>query len=289
VTINAPLSLGGGTTLAIGAGAHAFGGISVGGGSWLTMGNGALNVVGGISVAGDSTIIAGAGDVAISNPGARAIDLSGSGRFFMGDGLFSANGSVVTAGGSRLVFGRTANHLINGDLSVAGSVLFGAGRYTVAGNLVNGTGGTTWPYTSPINNQTWGDYLEGTSVSDYDMAGVNVTLILSGTINLAGGAKTLLIAPATTTSNGAIADMLIDSLTSTDTSWSAGATSTFSGAVHLPNSALTSSGGNNTQSGVRCFMLVALRVTVTGGATTGSTCSGIGSGAGGSGTVDLIS
>ncbi|VXC69235.1 hypothetical protein [Sphingomonas sp. 8AM] len=289
VTINAPLSIGGGATLTMGAGAHAFGGISVGGGSWLTLGAGALDVTGAISVAGDSTIIAGAGDVTLSNPGAKAIDLSGSGRFFMGDGRFSANGSIVTAGGSRLVFGKTANHLVNGDLSIAGSVLFGAGRYTVKGNFVNGTGGTTWPYTSPINNQTWGDYLEGTSVSGYDMAGVNVTFILSGTINLAGGAKTLLIAPATTTTNGAIADMLIDSLTSTDTNWSGGATSVFSGAVHLPNSALTSSGGNATQAGVRCFMLVAYRVTLTGGATAGSTCSGIGASGGGSGTVDLIS
>ncbi|MEH3103193.1 MAG: hypothetical protein PGN12_04730 [Sphingomonas phyllosphaerae] len=289
VTIVSPLTIGGGATLAIGAGAHAFGGISVGGGSWLTMGDGSLDVTGAVSVAGDSTIIAGAGDVTLSNPGANAIDLSGSGRFFMGDGLFSANGSVVTAGGSRLVFGKTANHLINGDLSIAGSVLFGAGRYTVKGSLVNGTGGTTWPYTSPINNKTWGNTLEGTSVADFDMAGVNVTFILSGTINLGGGAKTLLIAPATTTTNGAIADMLIDSLTSTDTKWSAGATSVFSGAVHLPNSALTSSGGNSTQSGVRCFMLVALRVTVTGGATSGSTCTGIGTGGGGSGTVDLIS
>ena len=288
VTINAPLTLGGGTTLAIGAGAHAFGGISVGGGSWLTMGDGSLDVAGGISVGGDSTIIAGAGNVTIANPGARAISLGGSGRFFMGDGLFSANGSVFTEGGSRLVFGKTANHLINGDLTIAGSVLFGAGRYTVKGNFLNGTGGTTWPFTSPINNQTWGNTLESVDVSGYDMAGVNVSFILSGTINLAGGAKTLLMAPGTTTTGGAIADLLIDSLTSADTNWSNGATGVFSGTVHLPNSALTSSGGNSSNSSVRCFMLVAYRVTLTGGATAGSTCTGIGTGAGGSGTVDLI-
>lgn len=288
VTIAAPLSISGGATLAMGAGAHAFGGISLSG-KWLTLGNGALDVTGAIAVAGDATIIAGTGDVTLSNPGANAIDLSGSGRFFMGDGRFSANGSVVTAGGSQLVFGRTANHLINGNLTIAGSVLFGAGRYTVKGNFTNGTGGTTWPYTSPVNNQTWGDTLEGTSVSGYDMAGVNVTFILSGTINLAGGAKTLLVAPPTTTTDGAIADMLIDSLTSADTNWSGGATSVFSGAVHLPNSALTSSGGNSSQAGVRCFMLVAYRVTLTGGATAGSTCTGIGTSGGGSGTVDLIS
>ncbi|WP_341209174.1 hypothetical protein [uncultured Sphingomonas sp.] len=294
VTINAPLSLGGGTTLAIGAGAHAFGGISVGGGSWLTMGDGSLDVAGGVSVGGGSTIIAGAGNVTISNPGDRAIFVDGGAYFFMGDGLFSANGSIVTGGGSRLVFGKTANHLINGDLSASGAVLFGAGRYTIKGGFANGTGGAnngtpSWPYTSPITNQTWGTSLEGVSVGDADMAGVNVSLILSGTVNLGGGAKTMLIAPGTTTNGGAIADILIDSLTSADTSWSAGATNVFSGAVHLPNSALTSSGGNSTNSSTRCFMLVAYRVTLTGGATAGSTCTGLGTGAGGSGTVDLIS
>lgn len=294
VTINAPLSLGGGTTLAIGAGSHAFGGISVGGGSWLTMGDGSLDVTGTVSVGGGSTIITGNGNVTLANPGDRAIFVDGGGVFFMGDGLFSANGSIVTGGGSRLVFGKTANHLINGDLLVSGAVLFGAGRYTIKGGFANGTGGAgngvpAWPYTSPITNQTWGTSLEGVSVGDVDMAGVNVSFILSGTINLGGGAKTLLIAPGTTTTGGAIADILIDSLTSADTNWSAGATNVFSGAVHLPNSALTSSGGNSSNSGVRCFMLVAYRVTLTGGATAGSTCTGIGSGAGGSGTVDLIS
>lgn len=294
VTIVAPLSIGGGATLAIGTGAHAFGGISVGGGSWLTMGNGSLDVTGPVSVGGGSTIIAGAGNVTISNPGNRAIFVDGGAFFFMGDGLFSANGSIVTGGGSRLVFGKTANHLINGDLSASGAVLFGAGRYTIKGGFSNGTGGAgngspSWPYTSPITNQTWGSNLEGVSVGDADMAGVNVSFILSGTINLGGGAKTLLIAPAATVNGGAIADILIDSLTSADTNWSAGASNVFSGAVHLPNSALTSSGGNSSASAVRCFMLVAYRVTLTGGATAGSTCTGIGTGAGGSGTVDLIS
>jgi hypothetical protein len=168
-------------------------------------------------------------------------------------------------------------------------VLFGAGRYTIKGGLTNGTGGNPWPYTSPINNQTWGNSLEGTDVSSYNMAGINVTFVLSGTINLSGAAKTIIVAPATTTSGGAIADILLDSLTSTDTNWAGGATSVFSGAVHLPNSALTSSGGNSSGSTARCFMLVAYRVTLTGGATAGSTCTGIGAGSGGSGTVDLIS
>ena len=289
VTIAAPLSLGGGATLAIGAGNHLFGGISVGGGSWLTLGNGALDVTGAITVGGDSSIIAGAGDVTLANPGGRAIDLSGSGCLFMGDGLFSANGDIVTAGGSRLVFGRTANHLVNGNLQIAGSVLFGAGRYTVKGGFTNGTGGTTWPYSSSITGQRWGDTLEGVSVSGYDMAGVGVTFILGGTVNLGGGAKTKLLAPASSTTGGGVADILIDSLTSVDTTWGAGSDNLFVGTVHLPNSAVTMSGGNSTQSGGRCFMLIALRVVVSGGAAAGSVCPGVnGSGGGGSTSVELI-
>ena len=93
-----------------------------------------------------------------ANAGGDAITLSGSGRFFMGDGLFSANGNIVTAGGSRLVFGKTANHLINGNLSIAGSVLFGAGLSLLAsaadlagGSIASGPGAVgdfvtaSWP------------------------------------------------------------------------------------------------------------------------------------------------
>jgi Flp pilus assembly protein TadG len=288
VTIAAPLSLGGGTTLAVGAGNHLFGGIAVAGGSWLTLGNGNLDVTGKVSVGGGSTIIAGAGDVTLANPGARAIDLEGSGNFFMGDGLFSANGDIVTAGGSRLAFGRTANHLINGDLKVAGAVLFGKGRYTIKGSFTNGTGGTTWPYTSPIDNVQRGATLEGVSVSDYDMAGIDVTLILGGTLDLSGGAKTKLTAPAASTPDGGIADILIDSLTTNDTNWGGGSNNLFVGVVHLPRSTLTISGGNSTQTGGRCFMLILSRLLATGGATAGVTCNSVATGSGGSGSVELV-
>jgi hypothetical protein len=289
VTIAASISLGGGTSITVGAGDHGFKGITIGGGSWMLLGDGNLDVDGPIKIDGGSTMIAGKGDYTLANAGGDAINLSGSARFFMDDGQFSANGNINTAGGSMLVFGKTANHLIKGNMTIAGAVLFGAGRYTISGSFANGTGGTTWPYTSPINNQTWGNTLEGVSVSGFDMAGVNVSFIMGGTVNLAGGAKTKLIAPLTTTSGAALADILVDSLTTADTNWGAGAQNTFVGVVHLPNSYVKMSGGNNTLSSGQCFTLIASRVLASGGATAGTACKSISDfyGANG-GSVELI-
>ena len=127
-------------------------------------------------------------------------------------------------------------------------MLFGAGRYTIAGDLTNGTGGTKWPYESKVTGQTYGTQLEGVATNDVDMAGVNVTFVVSGTLNLGGGARTKLLASPNGTTAGTIASLLIDSATSTATSWGGGSDSIFSGAVHLPNSDVTMSGGNSTQS-----------------------------------------
>lgn len=288
VTLNGTLSLGGGATLTLGAGNHAFGAVSVAGGSWLKMGAGDLDVRGSVAIDGGSTLAAGAGSYRIGADGSgRAITLSGSAVLLMGDGSFSAGGEINTAGGSRIVFGKTANHLVKGNFTIAGSALFGAGRYTVAGNVVNGTGGTTWPYSSPVTGQTYGQSLEGVDVTGYDMAGVNVSFVLAGSINLAGGAKTKLIASSTTVSGGAIADLLIDSLTTDPTSWAAGAQNVFVGAVHLPNSDLSMSGGSSTLSAGQCFMLIVRTINASGGAAAGSACTSI-AGSGSSGSTNAI-
>jgi hypothetical protein len=173
---------------------------------------------------------------------------------------------------------------------VAGSALFATSRYTIAGNFTNGTGGTTWPYKSPVTGQTYGALLEGVDVSGYDLAGINVSFVLSGTVNLAGGARTKFIASSTSVAGGAIADLLIDSLTGSTTNWAAGAQNVFVGAVHLPNSDLTMSGGSTTLSNGQCFMLIARTITASGGAAAGSACSSIvgGSGSGGTTTIGLV-
>lgn len=289
VMINAMLTMGGGSSFKMGNGKHSFGGFNLGGGGSASMGDGDFIAVQGVTIAGGSELAVGAGNFTIGKASSgNAIDLSGSARFLMGDGQFSANGNIVTQGGSKLVFGKTANHYINGNMTIAGAALFGAGRYTVNGNFTNGTGGTTWPFTSAQNGVTYGQTLEGVSVSGYDMAGVNVSFILAGTLNLAGGAKTKLVASTTTVSGAQIADMLIDTLTTANTSWTAGSQNSFIGTVHIPNSNLTMSGGNSTMGAGQCFTLIANKIEVSGGAAAGSACALMSSSAGGGSSTSTI-
>lgn len=274
VIINANTTIANAATLVLGTGNHYFAGLNVSSNAWF--GDGDLSVSNGLIVGGGSSLVTGNGNYRIgAGSSGDAITLSGSGIFIMGDGSFSASGGIRTDGGSRLVFGKTTNHYINGSLNAAGGVLFRTSRYTVNGDFINGTGGATWPYTSPINGLTYGDELEGTTVSGYDMAGVNVTFVLAGAINLAGGAKTMLIAPTTGVAGGALADILIESQTSSSTTWTAGVQNVFVGAVHLPNSDLNLSGGSTTLANGQCFMLIVKTIIASGGASTGSSCASV--------------
>lgn len=295
VIINANVTIGGGTNFQMGHGHHRFGSLTVSGGGFVTMGNGDFQASTGVIVGGDSEISVGDGSFLFgprSSNGNRAIDLQGGARLFMGDGPFSTNGHIVTAGGSRIRFPVTTNHFINGDMIIAGSALFGAGRYTIAGNFTNGTGGTTWPFTSPRTGITWGQTLNGVNVGGLDMAGVDVTFVLGGTVNLAGGARTRLIAPTRSVAGGQIRDMLIHSLTSANTNWAAGAHSVFVGTIYLPNSQVTMSGGTTTLSSGQCFTLIANRIAATGGAAAGSACGTMeeayGNAGGGNGQIRLV-
>lgn len=272
VTINAPVSLGGGIYLDMGIGNHAFRSLTLSGGGSSALGNGDFTVLSGVSVGGGSELVVGNGNIVIgANSAGNAIDLSGSAKLLMGDGLFSAIGNIVTQGGSRIVFGQTANHTIVGNMTIAGAAYFGKGRYTVAGNFTNGTGGTTWPYTSSRTGMTY-----GSDGSGYDMVGFDVSFILSGTLNLAGGAKTKLSAPTSSVTGGAIGGLLVHSDTSSSVNWGGGSNNVFNGVVHVPNASVTMSGGNSTgDSGGgsgNCFMLIANKITASGGVTAGSAC-----------------
>lgn len=295
VTINATLSMGGGQSLYMGNGDHFFGAVDLGGGGFATMGTGNFIAVNGVKVNGGSELSIGNGNVELGANAStgRSIDLDGSGIFLMGDGTFRAKGHINTLGGSKLAFGKTANHFINGNMTIGGAVLFGAGRYTINGNFTNGTGGTTWPYTDK-KGRVYGNTLEGVSVSGFDQAGVDVTFVLAGTLNLSGGAKTKLLASETTVDGAQIADMLLYSNTANATTWTAGANNRFGGVVYLPNSAVTMSGGNSTLDSGRCFSLIASTISVTGGAATGSVCATVeeayngGGGESSSGAIRLV-
>ncbi|MXO73518.1 beta strand repeat-containing protein [Alteraurantiacibacter buctensis] len=287
VTMAGNVTVTGGSSFSFGDGNHFFGSLSLGGGTNVKMGAGNFQASTGVAISGDSIVALGNGNVLLGKNTStnNAIDLDGSARFMMGNGTFSANGNIDTEGGSRLVFGATTNHYINGNMNIRGSALFGAGRYTINGNFINGTGGTTWPYTSPYTGVTYGSAFSG-----YDMGGTDVTFVMSGTLNLAGGAKSYLVAPASTATGGAIAELLLTSTSTAATSWNAGSSNAFGGALHLPLSAVTMSGGNTTVATGNCFSLIANTITISGGAQTGTSCTAM-SGAysgGGSGSVRLV-
>ncbi|XJJ71978.1 pilus assembly protein TadG-related protein [Novosphingobium sp. BL-8A] len=285
VTINAPVSLGGGIYLDMGVGNHAFRSLTLSGGGSSALGNGDFTVLSGVNTAGGSELIVGNGNIIIgANSAGNAIDVGQGGRMFMGDGAFSAIGNVVARDGSRIAFGQTVNHYIVGNLSIGGAAYFGKGRYTVAGNFTNGTGGTTWPYTSSRTGMTY-----GADGSGFDMVGYDVSFILSGALNLGGGAKTKLSAPSSSVSGGAISGLLVHSNTSSDVKWEAGAVNVFNGVVHVPNATVTMSGGtSNGDSGgnsSNCFMLIANKINAKDGNATGSTCKSSIDGSAGGGTT----
>ncbi len=260
VTIAGPVSLGGGTSMTIGAGRHYFGQMSISGGAVATIGAGDLDVTGALLVdGGGSRVSIGAGKYAIGNNGSgTAINLSGGSTLTFGDGAFSANGAVTTSGGSTLVFGSAANHLINGNLNLNGSSTFGAGTYTINGSFTNNTGGT--------------------------MAGSNVSFILAGTLNAAGGTSIDLAAPAAG-SSVAVAEILFATKSTSATVLGGGTHDRYSGVIYVPNSDFQMSGGA-TATGP-CFSIIASTVTLAGGPSAATACPSMGNG-GGSGNVSLV-
>ncbi|QNE05296.1 pilus assembly protein TadG-related protein [Croceicoccus marinus] len=268
VVINGDVALGGGHYLTMGAGDHAFKSLTLGGGGNMLLGDGDLTVLEGIKINGNSELNAGDGEYNIgASKQGYAIKLEGSARLFMGDGAFSAHGDIDTQGGSGIVFGETNNHYIKGDLKIAGSAFFGPGRYTIDGDFENGTGGTTWPQTSTLNGEQY-----GAAGAGYDMAGRDVSFIASGTLKLAGGAKTKLLAASKSVLGGEIATLLFHSDTTSKASWTGGSNNVFGGAVHLPGTEVSMTGGNSTNGGGTCFMLIAGKIKAAGGAVAGSAC-----------------
>ncbi|MXP26139.1 hypothetical protein GRI39_08830 [Altererythrobacter indicus] len=291
VIINDDLKLGGGQHLRMGNGSHYFGMVDLGGGGTAGLGSGDFVARKGVQVGGDSELAIGNGNVVLGKvANGNAVQLQGSGAFLMGDGTFSADGTISTDGGSKIAFGKTANHYINGDMSIKGGALFGAGRYTVNGDVSNGTGGATWPYTSKVNGKTYGQMLEGVNVAGFDMAGVNVSFILQGALNLSGGARTKLLAATESVSGAQIGEMLLASMTTNHVTWSGGSSNVFGGVIYFPKAEIKLSGGNATVDNGQCFSLVGDKISVTGGAATGSACKSMlgNAGSGSSGDIRLV-
>ncbi|WP_188772279.1 pilus assembly protein TadG-related protein [Novosphingobium endophyticum] len=248
----------------VGNGRHYFGPIETAGSTALTVGDGDTDVNGKLTVGDSSTVRFGDGAFAIvkdvSGDG-LAIQVGGSSSLAFGSGPFSANGGIKASG--TVTFGATASHYINGDLVLGNNTTFGAGAYYINGGLTNATAGS--------------------------MTGTDVSFILAGHVTISGAAALNLTA-ATTSSTGALKEMLIVTTDSRDTVIEGAGGSVLSGIIYVPNSALEVRYGGTLSGGGKCWSLVAQTVYVHDGAGAAtSACSALSDGSGGASTsISLV-
>lgn len=253
-------------------------------GSGMTFGPGAYNIEAGVYEGGGTKMTLGSGSansfqIGPSSDG-NAIEVGGGSSLVMGDatgnpGLFNVVGNITTSGGSCLVLSAAANHQINGSLSASGAVVLGSGVYTVTGYVALGAsnGGDV-----TCNGQDIG--AEGNGVSF--IIGASTTLssgICAGQAFCVGAGYSNVSLTAPT--SGATADFLV--IGPTTASNKAGATFTegasgtsLSGIFYLPNGPVSLSGGASVGNGSgQCLELIGSQVTLSGGTTLASTCTGV--------------
>jgi hypothetical protein len=264
LTVNGDFSVNGNNPITIGNGAHSFGSLTIGGGKKLDVGSGNFNVSGGVSVAGggylrvaigaDDTVTIGhdnsSNSVAISVGGSAQVCFTATcGAPTAAAGKFSADGTITEPqSGGTIVFPKAATHVIDGDLSLTAAATFGSGLYLIKGNFSNGTGC-------------------GSCV----MSGVDVTFVMGGTFNFAGGSYFDLAAPTAGSGYG-ITDVLFATKSSSATSMGGGANGKASGLIYAPNSAFSSSGGTSiSANGGKCMMVVVNTISVSGSGTVNTT------------------
>lgn len=182
VTMLGPVTTGNNGIFTLGAGTHYLGSFTTTGPA-VTIGAGDLTVNGAINVSNGSTVSIGAGNYVIGNDGTgNAISVAGSASgLTFGFGNFSANGDISTTSGGSLTFGAASKHLINGNVSLKGTAIFGAGTYIISGYLSNNANGTA--------------------------TGSNVSFVMGKTFNVKGGSSVNLNAPSGSSSYG-ITDIL---------------------------------------------------------------------------------
>ncbi|RVT94445.1 pilus assembly protein TadG-related protein [Sphingomonas crocodyli] len=260
-----------GSLITIGNGNHSFGTLSITGGRTLQVGTGNFNVTNGISLDGGSYLkvnIAAGNSVTVGHNSGTAISVGG-GSFVCftancdapsaAAGNFSSNGTIVTSGGSTIIFPKALTHTIAGDLNLNGSSTFGSGTYVIKGNFTNNTGGT--------------------------MTGADVSFGLGGTFNLSGGTSMELAAPSSASSYG-VPGILIATKSMQATKIGGGSQNKYAGLLYAPKSSVLLDGGASmTSSSAGCLMMIVNTLSLNGGAAVASSCTGLG---GTSGTSDSV-
>lgn len=233
------------------------------GGTALHVGNGNISVSGAITTGGGAVVdfdVGTGNTVSIGAAGVGTAINVGNGTVLCftawstagcaaptaAAGTFSVGGSIVTGGGSTVVFPKAMVHVINGNLTTSGAVNFGSGSYYINGNFTNSTGGA--------------------------LTGVDVTFGLAGTYSLAGGTSLDLAAPTATSSYG-VPGILFATKTSSATTLGGGAVGKYAGLVYAPKSAVTLSGGASmSANGSACLMMIVSTLSLTGGTSVASQC-----------------
>lgn len=290
------ISNGGGATITFGAGSFSIGPMttscngvgkfSICNPSILTFGGPSTFVIAaGVYNEGGAVLTLGSGSTNSFQIGSGstgyAIDAAGGSHTTLADAtggsdLFNVVGNITSAGGSCLTLSAAANHQIDGSLSASGGVILGSGVYTVTGYVALGAsnGGDV-----TCNGQDVG--MDGNGVSF--IIGANTTI--SGTGTCAGQAFCLAAGYSNVTltapTSGSTADFLV--IGPTSASNKAGATFTegasgtsLSGIFYLPNGPVSLSGGASVGNGSgQCLELIGSQVTLSGGTTLASTCTGV--------------
>jgi hypothetical protein len=252
-------------------------GIYNSGGETLTLGSGTSNSY---KIGSDS----GNGNAIYAGGGSHTsfADATGSSSLFQVVGMVN----VASGGGSCMTLPAAAAHDINGKFSTAGGTILGAGVYTVNGYVALGAGGG-------------GDVTCGSST--VGMSGSGVSFVISGTSTpssgscsgtafclAAGYSHVTLTAPTTGTMTNLVVVGPQSSGVTAGATFAEGASNTsLSGAFYFPYGPVTLGGGASVGNGSgQCLELIGSQVSLTGGTTLASTCSGLGGGT--SGKIVLV-
>jgi hypothetical protein len=255
--------------------------LTIGGPSSFTLG-------GGVYAGSSATVKLGSGttntyDIGSSSNGNAAVAASSSELLFAdatsGTTAFQLNGNVTAASAACLALPDATEHDINGAIiaNAASNTTLGSGIYTVSDYIddesASGGGGCS-------------GWSGGT-------AGTGVTLVLgamttpssgtcSGTaICVLSASSTALVAPTT----GATAGLAVIGPTSSSNNagalFEAASSGSYSGVVYMPNGPITVSSAASLGGGSSaCLELIGSQVTVNSASAIGTTCTGLGGGAG---------
>jgi Flp pilus assembly protein TadG len=225
-------------------------GIDVGGSVAVTFGNGSFNIACGINIGASASLTFGSALATTAQSPAlfRVNNKQSSGTACESDAI---NGS----GASILKTGNFTYFDINGNVNSTGSIYFGSGLWTINGFLdADASGGST-------------------------LQGTDIQIVTSGQITIGQGYnKVDLTAPSTITTStyGSAPSIVLASNSSAGTHITQGASSTtFTGAIYLPNSALTLDNNGSMTGNGSCMVLDVASITLGNSGAISTDCTGV--------------